>query len=212
MAVLPFIILPKSPEVVMLGNEEIGTLNIPKLGHLSINEQRWIKEELKDVPNINQEAVRLAKKVAESTGYALVDVYTAFTGGDRTLLQNNLEEVLAFQDALNTSSEQRSLVYATAILKFRVLPEWTIADTSDSKKIPLALVEEIAAFAFNEEARWVEPDPEAEVEPLTEEDLGKSSTETTPNPTGQNSTGDSSAISPMTIASAPSDLAFSPSA
>ena len=60
---LPFITRPKSPEKVTVGKEEIGSLEIPKLKDLSVNERRWIKETLAEMgcPDIRQEAVKLAK-------------------------------------------------------------------------------------------------------------------------------------------------------
>ena len=167
---LPFITQPKAFEVVTVGADPHGSLEIKKLGNLSINERKYLKELTAHLPNLYKEAAHLAKRIASETGDSLVNVYNALIGGDFNYLAESLDQVLEFNEQMELVSQERSVALATTILTFRVDPTWRIADTGDADLIHPELVGAIAEFAANEEARWVKP----EAEPVTEESLGNS--------------------------------------
>lgn len=165
---LPFKTAPKEVETHLVGNPEIGELEIRRLNDLSANERIFIREQNKDLPDLRTSAVKMARKIADKTGMKLLDVYNALTGGNSELLGDYLEEFIEFQSLMEESGSSRRVVMATAILKYRLLPEWEIEDTGDANQIHPKLVEAIADFATKEESGWSEP------ETVSEEDLGKS--------------------------------------
>lgn len=138
---------------------------------ISPNERLYIKAQMANYPDIRSEAVRMARAIASKSGMKLLDVYTALTAGDSELLGEYLEEFVAFQEVMDLSSSHRRVVMATAILKFRLVPEWEIENTGDANLIHPKLVTALAEFAAKEESGWAEPEPEPA--PTTEEDLKK---------------------------------------
>lgn len=181
---LPFKVSPKSTETHILGDEEIGVLEIRRLNDLSPNERIYIREETKGHPDLRSSAVKMAKQIAAKSGQKLIDVYNALTSGNTEELGEYLEEFIEFQDLMDKVTLHRRLVTATAILKYRVLPDWELANTSDANQIHPKLVDALADFAQKEESGWKE-----ETTPVTEEDLGKQQSQK--NPTGEKSTGES---------------------
>ncbi|MFB2769808.1 hypothetical protein ACE1AT_11045 [Pelatocladus sp. BLCC-F211] len=182
---LPFKTLPKEFEKTIVGNADIGELEIPKYGDLSPNERIFIKENTVSIPDVRSSAVRLAKTIASKSGKKVIEIYNAIVTNDVEFLADSLEELLEFQKLSEESSRQRNLVMATAIIKFRLQPEWDFEDTSDANQIHPLLVDAIAQFARNEESGWVE----SESVEVTEEDLGNSTTDESQ--IGQKSTGES---------------------
>lgn len=180
---LPFKILPKPTTTHTLGDEEIGQLEIPKLNDLSPNERIFIREQTREQPDLRSSAVKMARTIATKSGQKLLDVYNALTSGNTEELGEYLEEFIEFQDLMDKTSTHRRLVMATAVLKYRLVPDWELADTGDANQIHPKLVDAIADFAQKEESGW-----NTEVIPLTEEDLGKQQSQK--NPTGVKSTGE----------------------
>lgn len=87
---------------------------------------------------------------------------------------DNYQAIQDLSDRFLESLELRDIVYATAIIRGRISPDWTIEETSNPNAITSALVKEIARFAYKEQNGWEETKPE-EPKPSTDEELGKSS-------------------------------------
>lgn len=185
---LPFVTRPKAFEMVRVGNPEIGELDIPKLGDLSVNEKLFIKQCLKGQPDLQQLAASLAQSIAKSTGKKVVDVYNALTSGDTDFLGEHLEEALQFNKEFTDYTEVRRSAMATAILR-RIAPEWKIEQTGDPTELHPSLLTEIAEFGYNEELGW--PEKQKEPDTVTEELVGKLQEESTSkaNRTGKKSSG-----------------------
>ena len=185
---LPFKTQPQGFEKIAIGTPQTGELEISKMSDLSPNERIFIKEELKDYPDLKSTAVKMAKSIASKSGQKLLDVFNALTSGNAEELGEYLEEFIEFQDLIDEVTSQRRLVMATAIIKYRVLPEWTIENSRDSNLIHPSLLKLIADFAIKEESGW-----DVESTPVTEEeDLGKSPPEVARiAQTGEKSTGES---------------------
>lgn len=180
---LPFKTSPKEFEKVVVGNAEIGELELPKYGDLSPNERIFIKQQTANTPDIRNSAVKMARTIATKSSKRLIDVYNALTRGDSEFLGDYLEEFVAFQELLDENSRTRNLVLATAILKFRVINDWDLENTQDANQIHPQLVAAFADFARNEESGW------SEATEATVEDLGNL-TNPTENQTGEKSSGD----------------------
>jgi|GEM_PF-2991121 len=206
MSKLPFKSVPK-PVTVLVGDEEIGILEFPKLYDLTPNERLFIKDFLKDEPDIRLEGVKLAKAIAASTKKTVGSVYVALTTGDTETLGEHLEELINFQEKMEKSGEKRILATVTALIKFRILPEWEIYDTDNPEQLPPKLRSKIYEFSQKESSGWSDD----ETIELTDEDLGKSQTVLlTENQTGENSTGDLESSAPTRKDSTKKTLVSSP--
>lgn len=83
------------------------------------------------------------------------------------------QDIQALTTEFLESLDTKNIVYATAVIRFRLAPEWTIEQTIDPTAIKPELVTKIAEFAYKEQNGWEEAKPEAP-KPSTEEELGKS--------------------------------------
>jgi hypothetical protein len=165
---LPFDVEPKAqPIQERVGNEDIGILKLPRINDLSPADRLFIRNTSKTMPNIQREAVKMAKAIAASAGMKLVEAYEALVGGDTEVLGEYLEEILAFQDLVEEVSAQRPQIMATAMLR-RVVPDWTLEQT---QTLSSGLIQSLAEFANKEEHGW-EVATEA-AEPVSEETLKK---------------------------------------
>jgi hypothetical protein len=88
------------------------------------------------------------------------------------------EDIQSLTTEFLESLDTKNIVYATAVIRFRLAPEWTIKQTIDPNVIKPELVTKIAEFAYKEQNGWEEAKPEAP-KPSTEEELGKSLTAAT---------------------------------
>lgn len=170
---LPFKTAPKGFEKITVGSTEIGELEIPKMGDLSPNERLYIERQMKDYPDMRKLAAKMAQEIATSSGMKSAEVYQALISSDYGMLSEHLEKFVEFEETYSQIIRHRTIVMATAILKFRIVPEWEIENTQDENQIHFLLVKAIAGFAQKEESGWETP----ETVELTEEDLGKSPTE-----------------------------------
>ncbi|WP_445634539.1 Tail assembly chaperone [Nostoc sp. DSM 114161] len=198
---LPFKTSPQKFEKVVVGNSQIGELELPKYGDLSPNERLFIKSQ--NLADIRLEAVKVAKSIATKSGKAVIEIYSALTQGDSESLADYLEEFVSFQDLMEDNSVARNLVLATTVIR-RLVPEWEVENTGDPTQIHPKLLELIIEFAKNEESGW----QEAVNQKITEEDLGN----LPPNieiPTGEKSTGESAATGPKSSGSRKKTLATS---
>ena len=201
MTKLPFKTAPQPFEKVTVGDSQIGELEIPKYSALSPNERIFIKENTQDTLDVRSLAMKFVNNIVTQSGKPSVETYNALTRGDTTYLMDHLQELIKFQDESEENSQTRDVIYATAIIKFRLVPEWTVEDTNDANQISPALVSAIALFARNEESGWQQPDPDAEDDDTEDEDLGNSNLQE--NPTGEKSSGKSEDTGETTVASTP---------
>jgi hypothetical protein len=205
---LPFITKPKAYEMVRIGNPEIGELEIPKFGDLSVNERIFVKHATKHLPDLQQLAAQLAKQISRDSGMPMVEVYDSLIDSDLSVLGSYLDNVLDFNTKISEYTQTRDLAIATAILR-RIAPDWTEEQTGDPTQLNPRLLTEVVKFGAKEEKNWKVEEPE----PMTDETLGKSSAENTEDrsQTGEKSTGEFSNTGPMTDDSQPNPLDSNPS-
>lgn len=161
---LPFKTSPQEFEKVIVGNSQIGELELPKFGDFSPNERLRIKSA--NLVDIRIAAVKLAKDIATKSGNKVIDIYNALTQGDSESLAEYLEEFVTFQDLMDENSSARNLVLATTVIQ-RLVADWKLENTGDPNQLHPQLLTLIVEFAKNEEAGW--PTVAAQI---TEEDLG----------------------------------------
>lgn len=203
---LPFKTAPK-PTIVPVGDEEIGILEFPKLYDLTPNERLFIKEFLSGEPDIRLEGVKLARAIAQSSGKSVGETYAALTNRDTEALGEHLEELIGFGEKMEKSGEKRELATVTALIKFRLLPDWEATDTDNPEQLSPKLRSRIYEFSQKEASGWSDESPIA----LTEEDLGKSQKAlSTESQIGETSTGDLENSAPTKSASTKKTLVASP--
>lgn len=170
---LPFKTSPKPVETVLVGDDTTGVLEIKKYNDLTPNEKIFIREHTKQLPDITFEAAVLSTKIVDQTGMTLTEAYQAITTGDTEKLTGFLPELAELNSKIDYNNEYRPLVYVTAILKYRVNPEFTI---DDLKQIHPKLITSIYEFAMNEQMGWEKnvEEEEKKEQPVTEESLKKS--------------------------------------
>lgn len=206
MSKLPFKSQPQ-PTTVLVGDEEIGILEFPKLYDLTPNERLFIKDALKDIPDTRFEAINLAKELAASTNQPVTVMFEALTSRDSKVLSDHLETMLKFSDQMEKSGEKRVTATVTAVIKYRKYPEWTIEDTDNPEQLPMKLKLQVYEFSQKEASAWSDVEPTE----LTEEDLGKSQmAPSIVSQTGENFIGDYESSAPTKKDSTKKTLVASP--
>lgn len=147
---LNYEIQPQEPKTESVGNKEVGVIKIPCFGMLLESERNFIEENSEGLPDLRQECVRLANAIAKETGKSMQEVYDALTNSDAQALSSHLETLVEFTNLMQKVGSKRQLIKATAIIRFRLEPEWTIEDTANPKLIHPGLVRLISNFAQRE--------------------------------------------------------------
>lgn len=203
---LPFKSQPK-PTTVPVGDEEIGILEFPKLYDLTPNERLFIKEALKDEPDIQLEGVKLAKKIAATNGMPIKEMFAAVMNGDGEAIAEHVEELIVVQQKIQEVGPKKEVATVTALIKYRVLPDWTIEETIELQQLSPKLVTQIYEFSQKEASGWSD-EPQQQ---LTEEDLGKlPKAPSIESQIGENSTGDLESFVPTKNDSTKKTLVASP--
>ncbi len=166
---LPYETQPQGKKY-LVGNEICGTISIPMLWGLTPNELKYFKELTVNLLDIQEEFVKLCNKISKETGQSFIAVYNEITTGDFAMVANYIDDILLIEEIGRNADENantKKIAMAAVILKFRVVPTWTIDDCEDPEKIHPLLVQKIAEFGQNEMQGWKTP------EPITEESLKK---------------------------------------
>ncbi|QSJ14599.1 hypothetical protein JYQ62_22125 [Nostoc sp. UHCC 0702] len=156
---LPFIVEPKI-ETCILGNPQIGEVEIPKYWGLSSQEEEFIALHTANLPESYKLAVQCATNIASVLNAKIIDVANALLLSDYDFFKDNLGEIFKFNDLSRENAVKGKLVMATAIIKYRLVSEWTLEDTYNPDQIPPRLVEKIGDFAFNERLGWQDEESE----------------------------------------------------
>lgn len=170
---LPFKVQPK-PEIVPVGDESTGILDVPKYGDLSVNERIFIDSATEDLPDLRTTAVKIAQAISQETGQPLLETFNALTRGNADALGDHVDKLIDFQAQMEKDNRIRPLILATIMI--RRLPgmeEWSVDDCKDASVISPRLVNLLAEMAQKELSGW------RDAEPVTEEELGKLQTEST---------------------------------
>lgn len=178
MAVLPFVVQPKkNSEKVLVGNEEVGIIEIERKGYLTVAEKSFVESITQGSEGVSS-MVFLANKVAANhkttPEKAYVAITSAMSGEANTKLASLIvekypEDLASVTAKLTESMQRRQIAAATVLLKTRVSDEWTIEDTME---LDPELLAGIAELYDKEEQRLPVDKKTAEEE--AEEVVGKS--------------------------------------
>lgn len=164
MSVLPFVVQPKkNTEIVRLGNEDIGIVEIQRKGYLSVAEKTFVDSVMQGSDGVSS-MVLLANRVArdhkttaEKAYIAISDVMQGQTDSKlATAVANECSEQIAQITAKMTESLQRRSIAATTVLiQTRIDHNWSFEDTM---KLDPQMLDEFIGFYEKEEQRIpVEP-------------------------------------------------------
>ena len=138
MAVLPFVVQPKkNTEIVRLGNEEIGIIEIERKGYLSVAEKSFVDSVMQGTDGVTQ-LVFLANKISKEQKVTPEKAYLAVTdvmqGNPTTKLHDTIssqygEELSQITTKMSESMQRRAIAATTVLIQTRVNHEWTFEDT-----------------------------------------------------------------------------------
>ena len=175
MRALPFLTAPAAPSTRIVGNAHSGTLRIPVLGGITVQESAYIDELLASKPNAFVEAAKVADGIAKQEGLTLVEAFTVIERAVGGVTQEADAEELRIKHAaaidrvvkvFAASNRHTTEAAVTALLRFRLdLPEW---DPSDTRGLRRRLRDDIYALYRDE----LEAEDSAPA-PVGEEELGK---------------------------------------
>lgn len=181
MAVLPFVVQPKkNTEKVLVGNEEVGIIEIERKGYLTVAEKSFVESITQGSDGVSS-MVLFANKIAAahktSPEKAYVAITSAMSGDASTKLASLIidtypEELAGVTAKLTESMQRRQIAAVTILLKTRVSDEWTIEDTMTLDPELLAGIAEV----YDKEEQRLPVEKKSELEEA-EEIVGKSTEE-----------------------------------
>lgn len=167
---IPWKTAPKAQVSVVVGSPEYGELEIPKKETLTVNEAHFIREETKELPDVQEQAIQLAAEISKDKGIPFAEAFAALTtGGDAA--QEFAPQLIKFQREMAETSPIRNAILATAMMRRVMGKDWSVDQTAED--LPPQLIADLADFCSKEMNGWVEPETVEEEEPVTEETLKK---------------------------------------
>jgi hypothetical protein len=161
---LPFIVEPKQ-DVAKVGHKGIGIVEIPRYYALQDDEMSFIAD---NETSLEKLAIDTARAIREKTPVTETDpaspesqekdenpiiaTANAFLGSDYEFFVDNVDELLEFSKKKKRISRKKDVVLVTAIIKYRLVSDWTIENTTDVSLLPPGMFKAILEFARDEES------------------------------------------------------------
>lgn len=155
--ILPFLKKPRKQYLVEVGNEDIGTIEVPRYDDLTPNEIEYIKQNLKDIPSVQDSLTVLVQKIASTTGRKMTDIYNSIVNVNiLEFADDNLADLFEFQKLQREVAYREKVVLASAILLHRIptCRDWSQEDVGDPNVVHPKLLRELADFARKERDGW----------------------------------------------------------
>jgi hypothetical protein len=165
MATLPFVVQPRrQPILERVGSEESGQIEIERRGYLTAGEKSFVQQ-VQQFDNGTTEIVKVSRRVARKHGLGMDKAYNLVLGiisnsstKEDDDLVGEIEEEFAEDLAnviksLSVSQVREELVMAACLLRYRVNPDYEIADIST---VHPDLINGLAKLYREEEARSIE--------------------------------------------------------
>lgn len=138
MALLPFVVQPKkNTEIVRIGNEEIGILEIERKGYLSVAEKSFVESVMQGSDGVAS-IVYLANKISKDHKTTPEKAYVAITDAMQGNTAGKLQELISNQYAdelsqiiskMAESMQRRAIAATTILIQTRINHDWTFEDT-----------------------------------------------------------------------------------
>lgn len=164
MSKLPFVVQPRrQPIIELIGSDDSGKIEIERRGYLTSGEKSFVQQ-VQQYDGGTGEIVTLSRRVARKYGLSMDKSYGLILGiisgeqGTNTELDQQVEtdfaeELTAIVRGLSATQVREDLVMAACMLKYRVDPNFDIADISD---IHPDLIGGLAALYRDEDRRSLE--------------------------------------------------------
>ena len=159
MAVLPFVVQPKkNTEILRLGNEEIGIIEIERKGYLSVAEKSFVDSVMQGTDGVTQ-LVFLANRVSKEQKTTPEKAYVAITDAMQGNINSKLSELISAEYSkdlseittkMSESMQRRAIAATTVLIQTRINHEWTFDDTL---KLDPQFLDEFVALYEREDNR-----------------------------------------------------------
>lgn len=187
---LPFVELPAAPATKRVGDVSTGILEIPVYGDFLVGETSYIEERMSQFESLTVRAAQVAEVIANRESITIGEAYAVVersllgqleSDQDRLLGARYAADIAGLETLFAVTGRHRVDATVTAILRYRLNPEWTEEDTGRLTRRQREVI-----YQFAEEERiGIEAAPMTDEE-LTEAAKGESKAK---KPTGGASTG-----------------------
>ena len=177
----PFYTAPKQ-EKVLIGNEDIGILEITKLKDITLLEKIFVEQELEDIESSTTllgEIVSRVIKEEQVSSEVATDIVLGGEDRDKKLekdlgrspreIREKYRKELAEVDVkLTKYINKRAIACATALVLYRLIPQTDFnGDAIKSAReftgsLSSSLIQELVEFWNNEQIHWIEPEGKPE--------------------------------------------------
>lgn len=163
---LPFLTEPKN-QMVQVGTKETGIIELPRYNGLTVAELLFVEKHTAQLPDIRQEAAKLAIETAQAHNVSPLVIYNALLSNNVAVIgQSHLQQAIEFQQLVERVTPATKVAEVTACIRYRLEPDWTVEDTQQMNP---QLREAISAFLSKEANGWDTTTPPE----LTEDQLKK---------------------------------------
>lgn len=161
MAKLPFVVAPRiEPEIVQLGNETCGIIEIERRGYVTAGEKAFVNSQLAQ-DDITSRVVDLCRKICSSHKVDMQKAYETvnvlFSGKTSRGLASKVQqeysdEISEIITSMVAGEERKRLIHAFCMILYRVEGDFTAQDLYD---LDPQLVNALSDFYEKEESRSI---------------------------------------------------------
>ena len=169
---LPFLVKPASENLVEIGDNLCGIVQLPRYDDTTPNERIFIEEKEKELPNAENLLIKLVNTIATKTGTPIEDVWEQVRNNDAVqLMKGDMEGLMALRKVQADNAGIKRLIYAAAMLLFRCpeCKDWTLEDVANPKLVPPRLLRYLEEFCLKEMNRGQLPLSEIDAENSVDE-------------------------------------------
>lgn len=172
---LPFLTPPAQPKQRRCGNSTSGIIELPELGGLTVGESDTIQKLSHTDESAFVVGARISEAISKAEGISISEAFTiaekAISGmaleGDAIPLRiKYAEDIERLSATFRAENQLLMRAKVTAVLRHRLMPEWTLADTDT---LPRALFADILQLVEDE----ISAENNELAEPPDDETLGK---------------------------------------
>lgn len=175
---LPFVVEPRrKPELIRVGNEDIGIFEIERRGYLTVTEKAGFQQVVtnKEGSRVLRDLVKLIaedqKMSADKAGELVSKVIQAqkLSAKEEKIMEGYTLQLLDVLEVFRRETVHTQMIMATILLISRVDPSWAFEDTAG---LDISVIEQLAELFQAEDAKSLEKlsfTEEKAVSPATEE-------------------------------------------
>jgi hypothetical protein len=157
---LPFSIKPAGQTLVEIGDDQCGTVKLPRYDDITPNEKMFIDESIKELPDSEALLIKLVNTIAEKRDTPVEEVWEQVRNNDAIqLMKGDMEGLMHLRKVQSDNASIKRLIYATAMIIYRCpdCSEWTMQDVSNPKLVPPKLLRYLEEFCLTEMNRGQTP-------------------------------------------------------